>query len=188
MRRATARARERLSGLLDRAPLADLLGGRAVRQAGARAVTALYGGPPARRPSDDEIAWLTVLLDHLAVRDAAWRRITGDDWELAFWSDVTRRAVPDLVAAPASLLAFAAWLAGHGALANVALDRALAQRPDYGMARLLRDALDRGVSPAVLDGWPARVHPDPPCERSDGRSGGRAGRRAGSRRRRGLSG
>ena len=38
-------------------------------------------------------------------------------------------------------LAFTAWQAGDGALANVALDRALADTPGYTMALLLRDAI-----------------------------------------------
>ena len=42
------------------------------------------------------------------------------------WTDLTRRACPGYVAAPAALLAFTAWQAGNGALANLALDRALA--------------------------------------------------------------
>ena len=50
-----------------------------------------------------------------------------------------RRAQPGYVAAPASLLAVTAWQAGDGALANVALDRALADIPSYSMALLLRD-------------------------------------------------
>jgi hypothetical protein len=53
------------------------------------------------------------------------------------------------VAAPASLLAFVAWQAGDGALANVALDRALADNRRYSMARLLRRALDSGAPPSV---------------------------------------
>jgi hypothetical protein len=53
------------------------------------------------------------------------------------------------VAAPASLLAFVAWQAGDGALANVALDRALADNPRYSMALLLREALDAGAPPAM---------------------------------------
>jgi Domain of unknown function (DUF4192) len=47
----------------------------------------------------------------------------------------TRR--PSHVAAPASLLAFCAWQAGDGALANVALDRALDDNP---LAELFRKA------------------------------------------------
>jgi hypothetical protein len=53
------------------------------------------------------------------------------------------------VAAPASLLGFVAWQAGDGALANIALDRALADNGRYSMARLLRRALDAGAPPSV---------------------------------------
>jgi hypothetical protein len=59
----------------------------------------------------------------------------------------TRR--PSYVAAPASLLAFCAWQAGDGALANVALDRALDDNPRYSMALLLREALDSGAPPSM---------------------------------------
>jgi hypothetical protein len=44
---------------------------------------------------------------------------------------------------------FVAWQAGDGALANVALDRALADDQRYSMARLLRRALDSGAPPSV---------------------------------------
>ena len=60
------------------------------------------------------------------------------------WTDLVRRAQPGYVAAPACLLAFTAWQGGDGALANIALDRALADDPDYSMALLLRDVLDAG--------------------------------------------
>lgn len=50
---------------------------------------------------------------------------------------------------------FAAWRAGYGALAAVALERVLAARPDYSLALLLDDLLRRGVPPSELDGWPA---------------------------------
>jgi hypothetical protein len=177
MREATIRARARLADLHDDAPGADLLGGRALRAAGERAVVELLArGPAGPPPGDDEVAWLTVLLGHVPVRDLAWRRITAEDWQLSLWADVVRRAEPAVVAPPASLLAFAAWLAGQGALANVALDRALEQDPDYAMAQLLRDALDRGLPPSLLDAG-ARDEPVPaPKARSRGRSGSR-GRR-----------
>ena len=45
------------------------------------------------------------------------------------WTDLTRHAQPGYIAAPASLLAFTAWQNGNGALANLALDRALADTP-----------------------------------------------------------
>ena len=65
------------------------------------------------------------------------------------WTDLTRHAQPGYIAAPAALLAFTAWQNGNGALANLALDRALADTPGYSMALLLRDAIDAGAPPSV---------------------------------------
>jgi hypothetical protein len=53
------------------------------------------------------------------------------------------------VAAPASLLAFVVWQSGNGALANVALDRALADDPRYSMAVLLRHVINAGAPPSL---------------------------------------
>lgn len=100
------------------------------------------------------MAWLSLLLAHTPVRDHAWERTDGRDRDIALWTDVLRRAEPGLIAAPACLLAFAAWRAGQGALAAVALERALAGHPDYSLALLLDDLLRRGVPPSELDGWP----------------------------------
>jgi len=68
---------------------------------------------------------------------------------LRLWTDLTRHAQPGYIAAPASLLAFTAWQGGNGALANLALDRALADNPSYSMARLLRDVIDAGTPPSM---------------------------------------
>jgi hypothetical protein len=68
------------------------------------------------------------------------------------WIDLTRPARPDLVAAPAALLAFAAWRVGKGALANLAIDRALTAEPDHRLALLVQTILDRGLPPSILDG------------------------------------
>ena len=65
------------------------------------------------------------------------------------WTDLVRRAQPGYAAAPASLLAFTAWQSGDGALANIALDRALADTPGYSMALLLQEALDAGMPPSA---------------------------------------
>ena len=43
----------------------------------------------------------------------------------------------------------AALRAGDGALANIALDRALADAPGYSMALLLQEALDAGMPPSA---------------------------------------
>jgi hypothetical protein len=99
----------------------------------------------------DPAAWLTVALRELRVRDDAWARMLPEcnAAHTRLWTDLTRLAQPGYVAAPASLLAFVAWQAGDGALANVALDRALADDQRYSMARLLRRALDSGAPPSV---------------------------------------
>jgi hypothetical protein len=65
------------------------------------------------------------------------------------WTDLTTLARPGYRAAPATLLAFTAWQGGDGALANVALDQALDDDPDYSIAQLIRDALDAGAPPSM---------------------------------------
>jgi hypothetical protein len=110
----------------------------------------------ARYRSGDQVpaehaAWLTIALAELRVRDDAWARMepAHQAAHLRLWTDLTRLARPGYVAAPAALLAFCAWQAGDGALANVALDRALADIPGYSMAILLREALDSGAPPSM---------------------------------------
>lgn len=155
MRRATERARRRLAALAEEAGETALVGGRSVRSAGVAAVrVAFRRHRRGERLSDDEVAWLTVLLTRLEVRDHAWERTDGRDADISLWTDVLRRAEPELIAAPGSLLAFAAWRAGYGALAAVALERVLAAAPDYSLALLLDDMLRRGLPPSRLDGWP----------------------------------
>jgi hypothetical protein len=101
------------------------------------------------------LARLVVLVAELDVRDLAWQRILtdGDDLDphVDLWRDATRHARPDLAAAPATLLAVAAWRAGDGALAWVALDRAFAIDPAYSLARLLAEALTHALPPSVMD-------------------------------------
>jgi hypothetical protein len=99
----------------------------------------------------EHAAWLTVALAQVRVRDDAWARMDHRQQgaHLRLWTDLTRLARPGYVAAPASLLAFCAWQNGDGALANVALDRALADNPQYSMALLLREALDSGAPPSM---------------------------------------
>ena len=90
-------------------------------------------------------------LRDLRVRDDAWARMdpAHADAHRRLWTDVVRRAQPGYVAAPAALLAFVAWQSGDGALANVALDRALADDPRYSMALLLRQVITAGAPPVA---------------------------------------
>jgi hypothetical protein len=99
---------------------------------------------------DAEAARLLNALTDLALRDEAWllmERGTAPD-HVAFWTDLVRRSPDDLLAAPAALLAFAAWLAGHGALAWCAVDVCLEADPDYGLAEAVSRLLTHAVPPS----------------------------------------
>ncbi|MEV7986181.1 DUF4192 domain-containing protein [Micromonospora sp. NPDC085948] len=174
LRAATARAELRLAELLEQAPSSDLLGSRTTCAAGVAAVReAQRRQRRGERLDDDEVAWLSLLMVHLPIRDHAWERTDGRDRDIALWTDVLRRAEPKLAAAPGTLLAFAAWRAGQGALAAVALERTLSQHPDYTLAVLLDDMLRRGVPPSELDGWPSVGMPGVVRPRKRGRRGRR---------------
>ncbi|QGN49798.1 DUF4192 family protein [Micromonospora sp. WMMC415] len=149
MTAATRRAQQRRLTVLTAAGRAGVI--RAGQQAVNEAV-ATYGAGNVL--TDDEAAWLTVLLIDIAVRDLASEATGTEAWHLSLWTDLTRRADPHLAAAPASLLAFTAWRQGQGALAAVALDRALAADPDYRLARLIDHALRHGIPPTALNDEP----------------------------------
>ncbi|TYK46322.1 DUF4192 domain-containing protein [Actinomadura decatromicini] len=102
--------------------------------------------------TDDEVARLGVQLTDLRVRDEAWLRLDDEApaADIVFWRDVLRRVEERYAPAPASLLAYAAYSAGDGGLANVALDRALNADPTYTMAVLLHEVMDAGVPPSKL--------------------------------------
>lgn len=98
--------------------------------------------------TDREVARLAWGLLDVGVRDQALGLAAGSAPAAeVLWIELTRRAPAPLDAAPATLLAATAWLQGDGAMANVALDRALTSRPDYPMAQLLRRALDACLPP-----------------------------------------
>jgi hypothetical protein len=155
MRQATRRAERHASQLLVKVRKSARLGAarRMIATAGLNAVgtmIAAYRGGGSYA-TDYQVAWITVALRDLRVRDDAWARMDPAHLEAhrRLWIDVTRRAQPGYVAAPASLLAFVAWQAGDGALANVALDRALADEPRYSMALLLRQVITAGAPPSL---------------------------------------
>ena len=102
-----------------------------------------------RSLSDHEAALLTFLLELPSVRDVAARASTGAPWQIRMWSDLTRRAQPDLSVAPATLLGLAALQAGNGPLADVATRRALSLDPDDALARTLARAIAAGIDPAT---------------------------------------
>ncbi|HYH34632.1 MAG TPA: DUF4192 domain-containing protein [Nocardioides sp.] len=104
-------------------------------------------------PSTAEAARLLEAIEVPAVRDAAWgriRRASARD-DVHFWSALVRRAPDDLVPHAASVLAFAAWLSGDGALAWCAVDRARELDPAHSLAHLVADLLTGAVPPSEWD-------------------------------------
>lgn len=102
------------------------------------------------RLSDREVAALTTLLTDSRVLDTVVAHTTSDPTDLALWTDVTRRALPEMAAEPACVLAFTAALAGRGPLALVALERAIDADPLHALAHLLQAALRQGLSPTQI--------------------------------------
>jgi hypothetical protein len=103
------------------------------------------------RLSAQDAGRLLVLVSMVELRDVAWAEMSrvnaGDHVE--FWRDLVRRSPTDLLPAAASLLAFAAWLSGHGALAWCALDRCWEVDPAYSIADCIRELLEHAVPPSI---------------------------------------
>jgi hypothetical protein len=153
MCQATRRAEQRIAQAHTTSSERPVNARAAIIQEGLAAVAGMiatyrHGG---KYRSADQLAWLTVVLGELRVRDDAWARMDPEyaPEHLRLLTDVVRRAQPGYVAPAASLLAFVAWQCGNGALANVALDRALADRPGYSMAELLRQVITAGMPPSM---------------------------------------
>ncbi|MGZ4437624.1 MAG: DUF4192 domain-containing protein [Nocardioidaceae bacterium] len=139
------------------------LGERAARAA-ARAHLVVEGrwvGRRVRRYLDDgraldadDAGRLLLALIAVDVRDVAWAEIDRAQAtrHVELWRDLARRAPDDLRAAPAALLAFAAWLAGDGALAWCAVDRCHDSEPGYRLADLVAQALEGAVPPSTWTG------------------------------------
>lgn len=113
--------------------------------------TGLAAAAGARRLSDREVARLAHACLDPTVRDAAWsdlRRETVEE-QLDLWREVVVRTPDALVAGVAAVLGFAAWLAGHGALAWCAVDRSLEVDAECSLARLVADLLQAAVPPTA---------------------------------------
>jgi uncharacterized membrane protein YgcG len=151
---ATRSAQSRLAGLLRRGEAdgdddPQLRLTRIGRKAVQRAIKVYRSG--GSLTGTTELTWLAVLLADLRVRDDAWARMdqANNPAHCRLWTDVIRAAVQDYVPAPASLLAFCAWQAGNGALAAVAVERALRADPGYSMAKLLSQVVEAALPPSA---------------------------------------
>jgi hypothetical protein len=105
-----------------------------------------------RRPlGPPDAGRLLALVCLTSVRDVAWGEMTRatSRHHVELWRELVRRCPEEVLPPAASLLAFAAWLAGDGALAWCAVDRALAADPDYSMAHRVAEALTGALPPTA---------------------------------------
>ena len=98
---------------------------------------------------DAAVGGLLVHVQESGQRDRIWMSIDRGcaQRQLALWAAITRAAPEPLLPPSGSLAAFAAWLAGYGAVASAAVERVLAVDPTYSMARLVDEALVRVLDP-----------------------------------------
>ncbi len=110
-----------------------------------------------RRPiQPGDAGRLLVLASLVPTRDVAWAEITraSSASHVDLWRGLVRRAPRDLLPGACSLLAFAAWQHGEGALAWCAIDRCLEVDPDYSMAHCIAQVLTGAVPPGVWEPIP----------------------------------
>jgi hypothetical protein len=105
-----------------------------------------------RELAADEAGRLILGLGLKAARDETATLLLDADAEvlLALLSALARHADLADAAPVCTVLAWVAYAHGHGALANVAVERALEADPGYEMARLIEDAISRMISPAEI--------------------------------------
>ena len=180
---ATVRAHERLFRMVAQAVDEDGL--RAgLHAAGQAAITAgLDTHASGGTLDDDAAAWLTVLVSYVEVRDLALDRLgrTRSEWLVsrALWLDLLRRAEPDLVPAVGTVFGLGAWQRGDLILARLAVERALAEDPEYPLARLVDNAIAHGLRPLPPDSSTVEPQRRPRVRRQPAR---RPRRRSSSRR------
>jgi len=106
------------------------------------------------RAEPAEAASLVAGLQDVVVRDEV-ATLALDDTEalLSLLLALARQSVAPYDVPVCTLVALVAWVRGDGALANVALDRALAGDPAYSMALLLRTGLDGQLPPKAVREW-----------------------------------
>lgn len=90
---------------------------------------------------------LAVFLRSLPARDRVGAAITPENarTHIDLWSKVTRTAPQQLRAAPATLVAIAAWIVEARPLAQAGIRVALDDDPSYSLARLMEQALAFGL-------------------------------------------
>jgi hypothetical protein len=104
-------------------------------------------------PDDADVARLLRAMTVKRLRDAAWSSLTRADAQrhVDLWVEVLRRTPTPFVPPVATLLGFAAWQCGQGALAWCAVDRCAEVDPDYTLMTYLASALTNALPPSVWE-------------------------------------
>ena len=106
------------------------------------------------------VATVLVRLKDLQVRDFALGSMDQEsDLYFDAWRWLLTKAPAGYIAAPATLLAVAAYERGDGALANVALNKAKADQPNYSLIELLEQLFRSGKPPTIFAELRAELHP-----------------------------
>ena len=137
-------------------------------------LTSAQLGPPV---SPEESAQLIVGLGDVRVRDTLlWECASSEqvdlDRTLAILVGILPSAPSDHIAPVATACAVVAWLAGDGARALIAVERALLDAPEYTLAMLVLQSLRAGLPPST---WREAMSS---VDRAECRYGLAAGRRA----------
>ena len=100
-------------------------------------------------------------MSDVQVRDYALGVHTEDTFDLYFamWRELLRKAPRGFVAPIACIVAAMSYESGDGALAQKALDRALADDENYPLAGLLRRVFNAGWPPEAFAQMRAELHP-----------------------------
>ena len=117
----------------------------------ARAAYERFLGGDHELPDDDAVRILIGLEDKLARDELLTWGVDGHAKELVVFLSALARCALDENAAPiCSALACVAYQIGNGALANIAVERALRSEPNYELARLIDMALQAQIEPAEI--------------------------------------
>ena len=102
--------------------------------------------------SDEQAARLIVGLEDIVIRDECceWSETDRASAAQRLWVQLARRSAPGFEVVPLVMVGWFAWRSGDSTLARVAVERCLRAEPEYGLARLLREALDSAVNPATV--------------------------------------
>lgn len=98
---------------------------------------------------------LACLLIDVPIRDRAWLQMSRSNAEsyLALWLRVIAVAPDQVAIAVICLAGLAAWMAGHGALLTVCVERGERLGVPYSLLDIVSDIQSRAVPPSAWDDW-----------------------------------